>query len=244
MTSNLISRLLPTNPNTRSIYEDLRAREDASDSDIEERAGMALDEENLRFQGADLDSADVFDGDDSRLTTASTDFLTAKHNLRSGGKSKANRTTSTWLPQSPRLLEEDGDDDVPASLLIEDNRGPGPQRSPRSRAQKHNSRSYAVPGPSTRETRAQWEAAQAQQRLHPDDKIPNSNTPRPVKQKAGILTGSPRDRAMWTWLNVTNLDDFMRQVYDYFLGAGIYCILLESVLGLLYVLQDPMFDTS
>ncbi|RDW63971.1 hypothetical protein BP5796_10473 [Coleophoma crateriformis] len=242
MTSNLISRLIPTNPNTRSIYEDLRAHEDASDSDIEERAGMALDEENLRFQGTDLDAADIFNGEDSRLTTVSTDFMTRKHAAPDAGKSRANMAASKWLPQSPRLLEEDGDDDVPASLLIEDNRGPSSQRSPHGRAQKHSSRPYAVPGPSTRETRAQWEAAQAQQQLHPDD-IPNPNTPRPVKQKAGVLTGSPRDKAMWTWLNVTNLDDFMRQVYDYFLGAGIYCILLEGVLGLLKTIFVAFFTT-
>ena len=239
MTSNLLSRLLPTNPSARSIYDDLRAHDEASESDIEERAGLALDEENLGFHDDELGNADIFNGEDSRITTESTAVLAQQQNQphRTGAerKGKSQRRHSKWLAQSPRLLEEDGDDDVPASLLIEGNDNPGPSdpSQPRVRQTRNHNRQPAIPGPSTRETRAHWEAAQAQQRLHQDDNegIPEPQSARP---KPGLLTGSPREKAMWRWINVTNLDNFINEVYDYYTGAGIWCIVLDRALSLMY----------
>jgi len=231
MTSNLLSRLLPTNPAGRSIYDDLRAHDEGSGSDLEERAGLALDEENLRFRDDELGNAEVFNGEDSRITSESTAFLPDPRDRSHGrgtdrrGKTQGDR--SKWLPQSPRLLEEDGDDEVPQSLLIEGNEMPGPSSpsQPRVRhTQQHSKRQPPIPGPSNRETRAHWEAAQTQQRLH-QDLVPER--PEPTHQRAGMLTGSARDKAMWRWINVTNLDNFMAEVYDYYLGAGMWCILLE-----------------
>jgi len=43
----------------------------------------------------------------------------------------------------------------------------------------------------------------------------------------------PKEQAMWRWANVENLDNFLKDVYDYFLGNGIKCILLGRVLNLL-----------
>ena len=240
MASNLISRLLPSNPTARSIYEDLRAYDEASaPSDIEERAGLALDEENLGFRDDELEDAEVFNGDDSRLTTDSTTFLAGEQRHRQVGadpdrKRRPQRSRSKWLAQSPRLLEEEGDNDVPESLLIEgnDNPGPGAGEHPQIRQPKPPTRLPPMPGASTRETRAHWEATQAQQRLHQDNDSRNPNNPQPCLQK-GIFMGSQREKAMWRWINITNLDNFIKQVYDYYTGAGIWCILLDRALSLL-----------
>ena len=239
MTSNLLSRLLPTNPSGRSIYDDLRAHDGAaeSDADIEERAGMAIDEENLGYHDDELGNADTFNGEDSRVTTKSTAFLTGQQNDRTPGAgvraSSRNKSQKGWFAQSPRLLEEDGDDDVPASLLIEGNERTGPNSPNHPRVStKTNKRQPAIPGPSNRETRAHWESAQAQQRLHQDDEDRTSSA-RQSEPTARLLTGSPRDKAMWMWINVVNLDNFMQQVYTYYTGSGIWCILLFRVLNLL-----------
>src|ERR1700710_468403 len=111
MTSNLLSRLLPSNPPTRSIYDDLRAHDEASESDIEEQGGMALDEENLGFHDDELRNADVFNGEDSRITTESTAFLGGQQPTPTNDsqRRKAQKGRSRWFAQSPRLLEEDGD---------------------------------------------------------------------------------------------------------------------------------------
>jgi autophagy-related protein 9 len=238
MTSNLLSRLLPTNPSGRSIYDDLRAHDGAeSDADVEERAGMAIDEENLGYHDDELGNVDAFNGEDSRITTESTAFLVGQANTgtRGVGTSRRNKPQRGWLAQSPRLLEEDGDDDVPASLLIEGNENPGPS-SPdqaRTRETKPTKRPPAMPGPSNRETRAHWEAAQAQQRLHRDDGEAASNARQPEHPGVNLLTSSPRDRAMWRWINVVNLDNFMQDVYTYYTGSGIWCIILFRVLRIL-----------
>lgn len=241
MASNILSRLLPTNPSARSIYDDLRAHDEASESDIEERAGLALDEENLGFHDDELGNADVFNGEDSRITAESTAFLAQQQNQprRPGTerKGRSQRGHSKWLTQSPRLLEEDGDDDVPASLLIEGNDNPGPSgpSQPRVRQTRKQKRQPAIPGPSTRETRAHWETAQVQQRLHHDDDEGIHEEPHAIRPKPGLLTGSPREKAMWRWINVTNLDNFIKEVYDYYTGAGIWCIVLEKALNLVQV---------
>jgi autophagy-related protein 9 len=239
MTSNLLSRFLPTHPSGRSIYDDLRAHDGAeSDADVEERAGMAIDEENLGYHDDDLRNADLFNGEDSRITTESTAFLAGQQNTRTQGVGgpRRKKPQSGWLAQSPRLLEEDGDDDVPASLLIEGNENPGPDspNRPRIKEAKSKRRRPAIPGPSNRETRAHWEAAQAQQRLHRDEEERVSTT-RQAEPAAKLLAGSPRDKAMWRWINVVNLDNFMLQVYNYYTGSGIWCIVLFKVLDLLLV---------
>jgi autophagy-related protein 9 len=236
MTSNLLSRLLPSNPTGRSIYDDLRAHDEASESDLEEHAGLAIDEENLRFHDDDLGNAEALE--DSRITAGSTTFLVGQHQTHpqgagNGSRGKPHVRRSKWIAQSPRLLEEDGDDDVPASLLIEgdDIVGPNSPAQPRIRQGATKRREPAIPGPSNRETRAHWEAAQAQQRLHQDDDNPPAG-PQPIRQNIGPFSGGPREKAMWRWINITNLDNFMREVYDYYTGSGLRCIILDRALTL------------
>lgn len=239
MRSNLLSRLLPSNPAGRSIYDDLRAHDEDSESDIEERAGMALDEENLGYHDDELAGAEVFNGEDSRMTAESNAFFgQPRSKSRSDGKGKRPKSQSgrsKWLAQSPRLLEEEGDDDVPASLLIEDDELPGPstQNPQNSRSGKGRRRQGGMPAPggSSRETRNHWEAAQAQQRLHQEP----TATPPSLRQGHGLLVGSPRDKAMWRWINVVNLDNFIMDVYEYYQGSGMWCIVLERSLYLLLV---------
>lgn len=48
-------------------------------------------------------------------------------------------------------------------------------------------------------------------------------------------TISKADAALWRWINVSNLDNFIQDVYDYFEGGGFWCILCANALWLLYV---------
>jgi autophagy-related protein 9 len=236
MASNILSRFLPSNATSPSIYEDLRVHDEGSEpSDVEERAGMAMDEANLgaSFHDYDLDPADMFDGNESQVTTESTAFLPQN---RRGGRPRQKETVSNrqitkknsnWLSRSPRILEDDGDDDVPASLLIEGDDEPGPSQPQRHRS---NAKPANIPGTSSRRNQAQWEATQAQQRLHQDQDVrpPGHGIP-----KRGGFVSNPREKAMWTWINASNLDHFVADVYDYYTGSGIWCICLERLLNLL-----------
>ncbi|KAF5016724.1 hypothetical protein F66182_11501 [Fusarium sp. NRRL 66182] len=126
MNSNILSRILPPT-GSPSIYEAMRNDEEASgNSDIEERAAMALDEENL--QGSLL-KYDPDDAGNSQITTQSTAFLgqgrprklSDTYSTKAGGNG-VRTGRPRWLQHlSPRVAEADegDDDDVPASLLIE-----------------------------------------------------------------------------------------------------------------------------
>lgn len=47
-----------------------------------------------------------------------------------------------------------------------------------------------------------------------------------------VYTLSPKEQALWQWANVENLDLFLQQVYDYYLGNGFSCILLQKLLNI------------
>lgn len=44
-----------------------------------------------------------------------------------------------------------------------------------------------------------------------------------------------RERALWRWINVEDLDSFLQEVYIYYVGKGIWAIALSRLLNLLYV---------
>ncbi|CAG8951641.1 hypothetical protein HYFRA_00005441 [Hymenoscyphus fraxineus] len=228
MRSNLFSRLLP-NPNHRSIYEELRAEED-----LEDQRGLDLDEENLRFHDDQLgDDHDLFNGDDS--TTEDTAFLSGGRNPSRGraGDNKDGLSAMNLLPQSPRLLEDDGDDDVPQSLLIEANPMAGPSVPPHSRPRPtKNKRQPPIPGPGSRENRAHWEAALAQQQIH-QERSRNEERETEHPPRGRLFTGSEKQKALWRWSQVTDIDGFIHEVYDYYLGCGFSCIILKSSLNIL-----------
>lgn len=228
MASNILSRILPPVFGTPSVYETLRQHDESFEQyDTEERAGMALDEENLgvAFQDYEVDEA-LADAAVSRIHTSNV--TKPKRKTRSSSRRVLPNQRRPQL--SPKMAETDDlDDDVPLSLLIEGNEDLDPS------AERRHSRETPLParGPPTRNTRAKWEATQERQRLHQD---PN---PRVATHKGPIRTGlpfriiDPKEKAMWRWANVENLDNFLKDVYDYFLGNGIWCILLCRLLNLL-----------
>ncbi|KAI0012393.1 APG9-domain-containing protein [Xylariaceae sp. FL0662B] len=223
MPPNLFSRLVPSTDH-QAFYDD-------RDGDVESRAGLALDEENLahNFHDDELDHAETLGLDDSRVSTRSP-AATIRETHHGAPRLGRRGMGLRWL-----ATEDDADNDVPASLLVE---GPttAAAKSDTPRSNHRPSRNPTTSGPSRR-IQAQWETAQAHQRLHQDDDYgpsPGRSQPSVSARRPGF-TGSPKDKAMFRWANVSNLDVFIRDVYDYYLGAGIWCILLERLLHLLKV---------
>jgi autophagy-related protein 9 len=223
MTSNLVSRLLPASHASPSIYETLRQHDESSDdSDIEQRAGMALDEENLGDEFHD------FDPNDAQLSAS-----------QMRGRRNANKTRRHQIPvarvkRAGNLEVEDADDEVPASLLIE---GENQPLSPRPFEHPPRTRPVNTPipvsGPATRVTRDQWETTQAQQLLYPRDTSDVTSRAKPTIELRGLSLADPKQKAMWRWANVENLDTFLTEVYVYYLGNGFLSIMLQRSLQLL-----------
>lgn len=74
--------------------------------------------------------------------------------------------------------------------------------------------------------------------IDPPDQFPHgySEPPQP-KQMRGL---DAYERALWSWVNVYNLDAFLQEVYHYYQGKGIYCIALSRGLNLLSVSPSPL----
>lgn len=219
MTSNVFSKLVPT-AQGRSFYEDLRRR----DGDAEDWAGL-LDEENLShdFHDYDLEHAQELGVEDSRTTLGG---------VRSPGRGPTGRRPRLEARSSWAQQEYDGDNDVPASLLVEtDEADTG--RLPRQFEQsRRGDQTAAIPGSSR--ARAQWETTLAQQRLHTEDPtgLPRRGNGLPNSLFTGVVLGNAKKKAEWRWANVSNLDTFIKDVYDYYLGHGMWCIVVERVLHL------------
>lgn len=219
MASNFLGRLAPAHRDAPSFYEELRNRDHDRDDDIE--AALNVDEENFRHGLNEFDSEDIAVAD-SRTTLGSTTFGPRGHQGRTA--------LSTWKPH-----DDDIDNDVPASLLVEHNDGiplsPQTKHEPRRTSQRQ--RQHRAAGPSTAQNRPQWDAASAHQPLHNDTTYHTRLRPHARSLMAGHGSGGPRERALWRWVNVSNLDGFMKDVYDYFEGGGFACILLANALRLL-----------
>ena len=222
MASQMLSRLLPPNVGEPSIYETLQEQDRESDqSDIEERGSMALDEENLGSGFHD------YELNDALVSAAASE--TAPSGTRTSSRQSRGLPFKDVRQQARPNLDE-LDDEVPQSLLIEGTRGTNPVPA----ARQTQGLPPPVPGPASRGTQARWQSTQEQQRLHYEP-TPNSTTSG-AKYHRGRAIGmmDSKERAMWMWANVENLDNFLQDVYDYFVGNGIWCIFLNRLLNLLY----------
>ncbi|KPM40188.1 Autophagy-related protein 9 [Neonectria ditissima] len=240
MTSNAFSRIAPSSRGTRSFYEQLRSQGD--DGYMDDHPG--LDEENLgeHFNDFDPESLAV---DDSRMTVESAGFDT-KDNTRPNRHATAHARRSSGGPSSrwPVHQDDEVDNDVPASLLVEPNEAenllPG---SSRRTARQPDPTPQSAAGPSSAKARAQWETATTQQRLHQEDPFNAPSGAQRTPLMRGIVSGGPREKALWRWVNTSNLDSFMRDVYDYYEGGGLWCILCANALWLLETLFVAIFLT-
>ncbi|KAL9108353.1 MAG: hypothetical protein Q9227_006813 [Pyrenula ochraceoflavens] len=247
MASGFLSRLLPVRSGSPSVYETIRQQEDDEESsDYEGRIALAIDEQNLgeNFHDLDLEAA-RFDLSESHATARSNlqPPLEAKNDQsqqirqskpsRRGGRSRGRKAS--------RLLDvEEADDEVPASLLVEGGGGglnlgdvdlaglpPRPE-------EEENPAIPAIRSPRATSTRQQWKATRARQRLHSDSETPSEiPSMKPLRSLPGLAMAHPKEKAMWRWANVENLDNFIQEVYVYYLGNGVWSILLNRCLNLL-----------
>src|SRR5271163_2878431 len=112
MTSSLVSRLLQGGSGSPSTYDTLRKQdEDSEASDLEERAGMAVDDEHLRepFHDLDLDNAPINVG---QMSTKSPRRPSPLQDV-SGSRLKKSKRMSRprWMPESHKLLDVEEADD-------------------------------------------------------------------------------------------------------------------------------------
>ncbi|EQK98489.1 Autophagy-related protein 9 [Ophiocordyceps sinensis CO18] len=220
MAGDLFGRLAPSSRGTQSFYEEMRSHDDG---DLEEGAGLDVDEENFRQQLSGFD-AEALAAGDIRLTVDSV----AGGGLGNATRNRGLREVSTRWP----VRDEEIDSDVPASLLVEPNDA---EIRPGEKVASRQSQ-IRPPFDSGGRSQMQWDDATAQQRLHQDEPRGLSSVPHPRSVMTGTVTGGRREKSLWRWANTSSLDGFMRDVYHYYEGGGLLCILCSNALWLLETL--------
>lgn len=66
---------------------------------------------------------------------------------------------------------------------------------------------------------------------------------RPSAARGAVAALSPRDRALWQWVNIVDLDAFLREAYSYYYGKGFVALVLAKVLGLATFAFVVIFST-
>lgn len=190
----------------------------ADDGRVAGNNTRAVDEENFNHDLADLEAAVGLHMNQSISTVTSAQV--GGHTRPVGGPGLAK-----W-----QHGDTDPDNDVPRSLLIEPNTvSPSTKRAGTTGG--HNVRSKNLGMFDSTALPLLWDADTSQ--TH-DEQVSGprlSKRPRPVLLRTN--TTSAKERAMWTWVNITNLDSFIRDVYDYFEGGGMWCILSFNALRLM-----------
>lgn len=232
MTSRFINQIFNQNSTEASIYETI-ASHDAADpqdvnlNDLEERAGL-----QHHHPHPTEDDDDLYEPGLSNRRRDSN--LDSSH----GPARRFFPALSGPSQRRPPAYTDDDDHvDVPESLLFEhgEMEAGTSRRSSRDMPKARGSNDTERGGdPRARRLSEQWNAA-----IAPAFEPPASPIRRP-NLRGPINVISPKDRALWKWANVENLDSFLQDVYLYFQGKGIYCILLSRILNLMLVIFDPV----
>ena len=237
MASNVFSRFLSTTVGSPSIYETIAIHERVgNEQEPDDHAGAAIDEQNLGepFQDQDLEHL-LAEATDSHITTES--IALPYNNPADVSPTRARsivrgRSRPRWIGKTKEETRHpDEEDDVPRSLMLEDEEeseqaGPSERLLP-----KGPPLPPPVPGPSAKTTKLQWNVSGASPRSR------GRQTER--RQSSSGMTGSrlllasPAETAMYLWTNVENLDNFLKDIYDYYLGKGLWSIMLSHALELL-----------
>jgi autophagy-related protein 9 len=217
MASNILSRLLPSGseespgPSKPTDAEFGRPESEGTDAHFSDQ-----DLEQLLSHGME---------DDMRLLGESPSSEDRDVPRRSMMRSTAPKQSPSRKKQSKPFDddEDDDEDQVPESLLLGAKSGKKRRRKP-----SKPSNSSAIPGPDTTETRAQWETTQAQQQLHVEQPVAPIQpiVRRPIARSKFAL--DPKEKALWAWVNVDNLDFHLEWVYKYYEHHGIWSYLLHK----------------
>lgn len=219
MTSRLLSQIF--NQNSASIYETLRQNDalensDSDTDDLEERAGMQPSDNGPEHgeEGVGDDDESTFELRHQPPAPASSSFLTQSTQrpfFSTVSRSRGNR----YAP--PRFRDEDAEDndEVPASLLFEAGglKAGGSGRPGRGGGSDPGKISGGGPGPVTEAARKrtleehQWAAATAQ--IH---ERRGEQEVKEIRRQARLGLIDPKERALWKWANVENLDNFLNDV--------------------------------
>ncbi|RPA76067.1 APG9-domain-containing protein [Ascobolus immersus RN42] len=257
MPSTILRRVFGENSvfGERSIYDDIEdhdADEEAFLRDLEDQAGMISGDYNDNF-GTEPTDPSPYGAyrDDPTTNTAPAQHAGIQFLDRtgSGGRAPAlmNSTYQSYLQENRRPNQNRGmgqsrannffgankttsieADEVPQSLLMEGGAG-ATDGYTRDRYNATKAGVYDSRQPSQIPTTY----AEGVGRVRTEEE----------ERRARLGLIDPKERALWKWANVTNLDNFLLEIYNYWHDNGIYSIVLGRLLNL-FTLGFTFFLTT
>ncbi|KAG8899850.1 autophagy protein atg9 [Tulasnella sp. 403] len=140
-------------------------------------------------------------------------------------------------PPEEEVLTEPEDDDVPQSFFLESAapRKSRPSQSRRNLKASRRSRRPAQDPTAASISRTNRATPSSEPHGSPvllNDLVGTSTTFASTRAQKGL---DDEQKALWNWVNVSNLDAYLQEVYAYYTGKGIYAIALSRGLNLLTV---------
>lgn len=179
--------------------------------------------------------------------------------------------TDSFLNSRPAnftIPEEDEEEDVPTSLFVENQPRPQGQRQAHhsilNKSTTKNAHKPArsvlfldknsiakpkrstynsvgrLPPPVTAQANRPGKVRSAMQTVFRHN-VSDSERQHNTRANLGLI--DPKERALWKWANVENLDNFLQEVYNFYLGNGFYCIMLSRILNMATVMFVVGFST-
>lgn len=179
-------------------------------------------------------------GNEERDIEAGHAMRESTFSFKSHDKRKVTQGVGLLRPnirQEDNSCQDSDDDEVPQSFMIEATRKPS--SSPNVvHSSKGKGRSQHLYSTSARSI--PQETVHTHEMLPPlpselDGDVVTQTLPQQRPSPKPIHELDARERALWNWVNVYNLDAFLQEVYTYYEGKGIYPIALTRGLNLLSV---------
>jgi len=239
MAANFVSRFRGFGNPSASIYETIRQHdENSSGSDTEERLGHPIDDAHPLLEEFDGGGAEDAHLNVSRLPNG----INSVNHARMGRPPRMEKHSKRdMVKKAHKLLDDqEADDDVPASLLIEGNDVGGAGHGSISLPPPPSLIPDRLPVPESTTVRGQGPWHRTRNRREP---LP-ATVGRHSRGEAHVLTNAltlmgtlasadPKEKALWRWANVVHLDNFLFDVYHYYLHHGFWSIMLRRVYNLI-----------
>ncbi|KAF2724046.1 APG9-domain-containing protein [Polychaeton citri CBS 116435] len=225
--SRVLSRFLPVAEGDISVYESMR-RTHTTRSDLEAAHLQSPGDGQYYDETDDVPDELLYNEDDQRSEVSGR--REAMQSPVPGPSAAASpvmeRTTYGWIAGGQRQARAAEDEDVPESLLLE-GKGKGVARDLPATSPLEQKRARAE---------EQWKATQRYHKIHASrqEEPLRGRISRPSAGSAPTTAQpNPQADAMWMFTNASNLDDFLLQVYEYYVGHGAWSIILARILSML-----------
>ncbi|KAG7098403.1 hypothetical protein E1B28_000362 [Marasmius oreades] len=214
--------------------------------------------QSLRMLAEDEDAEDTKLQDSDGETNAGSSRRNQSEERNRNTQTKSPRKVAWSNPNNRNNDSQDSEDDgeVPQSFMIEEDAGSSKRRKSKGKGKEvagsgRTRPLYSVGGgrklssilpthapPPPPHTSVSIPPRPSELNVDGDEEgqcTPRTDESQDIWRTNPMLGLEPHERALWSWVNVVNLDAFLQEAYYYYEGKGLYSIALARALNLLTI---------